>query len=122
MALITKEDVIPSIIPNTVMQRVLRDGVHQGYYIDPIDGYVLHDKEGDWQDPDTLEEHLSFWLGNVSCRANYDFTPVQVSYIDANGIEVYVTAYGAREFYAVPADVVPADQIFGGVTPDHEIM
>lgn len=115
MAEITYEEVTPSIIPNTIMQKLLRDGVHQVCRINPIDGYVLHDKEGDWDDPETLEQFKSFWLGNVSCGASYDFTPVQTSYTDANGIEILVNGYGDREFYAVPADSVQADQIFGGV-------
>ena len=108
MAIITYEDVIPSMIPNTIMQKVFRDGVHQVYRLAPIDGYILHDAGRDWTefDPITGEEVLyqGYTTGSTSCAANYDFV--------AN----------PREFYAVPADSVPADQIFGGVNNDHEIM
>lgn len=108
MAVVTYEDVIPSLIANTTMRKLLSDGVHRVYYITPVDGYVLHDNAVDWTDidPETGEEITitSYYTGTCSCGANYDFT--------AN----------PREFYAVPADSVPADQIFGGVNNDHEVM
>lgn len=104
----TREDVIPSLIPNTTMYKNLRDGVHTTYVIAAIDGYVLHDKNRDWteEDPITMEEtyKLGYTTGTTTCPASYDFT--------AN----------PREFYAVPESEVPADQIFGGGDNDHEIM
>ena len=102
----TYEDVIPSLIENTTMQKNIYNGVHNVYIIRPISGYVLHDHARDWTDidPDTMEEIpvLGYTRGMATCAANYDF--------EAN----------PREFYAVPEDSVPADQIFG-VTPDHEL-
>ena len=95
MAVITYEEVIPSIIPNTTMVKGLVDGVHRNYQINPVPGYVLHDKEGDWVNPETNETVLSFYIGTCSCGANYDFV--------AN----------PREFYAVPANGIPEGQIFG---------
>lgn len=107
----------PTFIPNTTMQKRVEiddngneTGVIKSFRIAPVDGYVLHDNTYDTivVDPVTGEETdeviLGYRTSTASCGANYDFT--------AN----------PREFYAVPADSVPADQIFGGVTPDHEIM
>ena len=102
--IITYEDVVPTLIPNTTMRKSFRDGVHKTYVITPIEGYVLHDKAGDYPDPVTGENTLAFFVGSCSCAASYDF--------DVN----------PREFYAVPADSIPADQIFGGVNNDHEVM
>ncbi len=118
------EDVIPSLIPNTTMVKGIVDGVHRNYRITPNEGYVLHDKANDYADLDhiTMTEipKLGYAIGTVSCGANYDFTPVQVT--DENG-ETH-TAYGsAREFFARLASEVPADQIFGGGDEhEHEIM
>ena len=107
MAIITYENVTPSLIENTTMRKLLRDGVHQAYVISPVDGYVLHDNARDWtdNDPVTGEEILyrGYTTGTASCGANYDFVT------------------NPREFYAVPEADVPADQIFG-VTGDHETM
>lgn len=108
MAVVTYEDVNPSLIENTTMQKLLSDGVHRAYKISPVDGYVLHDNAGDWTEPDEItgEETtvLAFYTGTCSCAASYDFT--------AN----------PREFYAVLASTVPENQIFGGVNNDHEVM
>jgi hypothetical protein len=103
MAVITFEDVIPTLIENTNMIKGFRDGVHMNYRISPIDGYVLHDNSGNWTDMDGIE-HEAYYTGTVSCAASYDFET------------------NPREFYAVPEDSVPADQIFGGVKPEVEVM
>ena len=108
MAVITYEDVNPTLIENTTMRKSFLDGVHRTFVITPVDGYVLHDKARDWTDidPITGEEVLyrGYTTGTASCAASYDFT--------AN----------PREFYAVPESEVPADQIFGGGDNDHEVM
>lgn len=105
---VTREDLIPSLIENTTMQKVFLDGVHRQYSIQAIDGYVLHDSRLDWEDtdPETLEPVFKQGYTRLpkTVAASYDF--------DAN----------PYEFYAVPEGEVPADQIFGGVQPDHEIM
>lgn len=105
----TYEDVNPTLIANTVMQKRLRDGVDYQYRITPADGYVLHDKALDAYDGGYTEEGepignliLGFTTGTCTVAASYDFT--------AN----------PREFYAAPSDTVPEDQIFGG-GGDHEI-
>ncbi len=104
---ITYEPVNPTLIENTTMQKKLLDGVHRVYTIKANEGYVLHDKSMDWylDDPETGVPvlYLGYAVGEKTCAANYDFT--------AN----------PREFYAVPADSVPADQIFGGGN-DHEVI
>ena len=108
MAVITYEEVNPTLIENTTMRKLLRDGVHQAYYISPAGDYVLHDNALDWTDidPETGEEVLfrGYTGGMASCAANYNFV--------AN----------PREFYAVPENEVPADQIFGGGDNNHEVM
>lgn len=105
MAIITYEDVIPTLIENTTMQIRYIDGVARVYTITPIDGYVLHDQKRDWidMDPITGEEtpYLGYTTGTATCAMNYDFNT------------------NPREFYAVLETSVPADQIFG-IHPDHE--
>lgn len=99
---------VTSPIENTTMLELLRDGVLYQFEIAPVSGYVLHDKANDFMDinPDTMEEflRLGFTRGTVTCAARYDF------------------AENSREFYAVPEDSVPADQIFGGGDNNHEVM
>lgn len=99
-------DVIPTLIENTTMQQRVKDGVPYTYRITPVDGYVLHDNTVDYTDinHDTMEEipKLGYKRGTATCAASYDFV--------AN----------PREFYAVPEDSVPADQVFGGNNNDHE--
>lgn len=128
MAVITYEDVTPSLVPNTTMKKLYRDGVHAQYRLTPVDGYVLHVKARDWTEPnpENMEEEIlyrGYTAGNATCAASYDFTPVASSYVDRDGNIVPVTAYGAvSEFYAIPETNVPADQIFGGGNNDHEVM
>jgi hypothetical protein len=106
MAVWTYEDVVPTLIPNTTMQKAFMDGVHRVYYIKAVDGYVLHDKARDWDhtddDGNIIETFQGFTTARTSCAANYDFV--------AN----------PREFFAVPREEVPEDQIFG-VDNDHEV-
>lgn len=105
----TYEDVIPSLIPNTTMFMRLRDGVPTTYSISPVDGYVLHDNMGCWTEIDEMtgDETVkhAFYCGSCTCPVSYDFV--------AN----------PREFYAVPGNTVPENQIFGGGGNNgHEIM
>lgn len=103
------ENVNPTLIENTTMRKYINsDGVFLAYYITAVDGYVIHDKAADYAelDPDTMEEipKLGYKRGTVTCAASYDFV--------AN----------PREFYTVPEDSVPSDQVFGGANNDHELM
>lgn len=118
------EEVTPSLIPNTTMQKMLINGVHITYQITPIANYVLHDNTLDYDVLDDMHLTAIGWNFGyspssvyVSCGANYDFTTHTVT--DENG-NTY-TAYGNRDFFAVPESDVPADQIFG-VDNDHEVM
>ena len=76
---ITYEDLNPSFVENTTMQKVFRDGVHRTYYITPLEGYFLHDKTMDDEelDPETMMPTGNILLGyrtaTASCAANYDF-------------------------------------------------
>ena len=107
----TREETFsPSLIENTTMTKLYRDDTFIAYKTTPIDGYVLHDNgfdiytDFDMDGNPIGEPILGYGRGTVSCPANYDFT--------AN----------PREFYAVPEDSVPADQIFGGGDNNHEVM
>lgn len=106
----TYEDVIPPIIANTVMIKAYQDGIHRTYRITAESGYVLHDKNYDEAILDeymqeTGEIKLGYRRSQASCPANYDF--------EAN----------PREFYTVPENEVPPDQIYGGGnTPEVETM
>ncbi len=117
--IITYEDLAQTLIPYTTMQKMLTDGVHKAYRIYPIAGYVLHDNARNFE---TMEGTLMFGYSPssvfVTCGANYDFSTHTVT--DENGVTY--TAYGNRDFFAIPESEVPSDQIFGGVNNDHEVM
>ena len=113
-----REEINPTLIPNTIMHKRIYNGVHNGYTVKPISGYVLHDQARDWTDTDmdTMEDVLyrGYTRGEASFGVNYDFDNTTI-------IDGY-TAYGSREFFARPESEAPADQIFGGVGNDHEVM
>lgn len=112
--IITWEDVVPPIIPNTTMRKRLRDGVPQNYTITPIEGYVLHikGKNAPIEDPETHEDigiKLGYNSGSCTCSINYDFAPLTVT--DENGVQF--TAYGsAQEFFTRPITDVNIDAIY----------
>ncbi|MBR3802489.1 MAG: hypothetical protein IKK37_03460 [Clostridia bacterium] len=89
---ITYEDVNPTLIENTTMQKKLLDGVFKVYTVKANDGYILHDNNCDMPeyDEETWEETGKIILGfrpstyTATCAANYDFV--------AN----------PRDFYAIP--------------------
>ena len=97
---LTYDIMSPSPIPNTVVKKMYKDGVHLYYHIQAIEGYTLHDKVRDGADidPITMEEtkRLGYTTDYTTCGANYDFTPVEI--VDENGNTF--TAYGEREFAA----------------------
>ena len=98
----TYETLETPLIANTIMVKVLYNGVHRVYRITPAEGYVLHDAALDYTDIDG-NWYLGYSSIEVSCGAAYDF--------EAN----------ERGFYTLPVSEVPADQIFG-VGNDHEVM
>lgn len=111
----TYENVLPTLIPNTVMQKRLLNGVHKTYLIEAADGYVLHDNAADELD---LEDNivLKYSVGTCTCGANYDFSTTEMTVPDINGNMVVVTAYGSRQFFAFPENLVldPENNIYGG--------
>lgn len=92
--MIVYKDISPAPIENTVMTAVHRDGVHMVTRILPMPGFVLHDKAGDWENPETREKFEAYYTGICSCGADYDF--------ESN----------PREFFAVREETVPKEQIF----------
>lgn len=97
--------------PNTTQKAYYDDitNVLRTYRISPVEGYVLRDNKGDWDETDTITRETthyeSHYKGSTSVGANYDF--------EAN----------PREIEAVLETSVPADQIFGGGgNNDHEVM
>lgn len=117
------EIIDPTLIPNTNMKKYINSsGVFRTYNITPIEGYVLHDREYDIVeydvDPITGEEievsrRLGYRTTTASCGYNYDFSTSMVT--DDNGVTH--TAYGSRQFFAVPRDSISEDDIFNDVTP-----
>lgn len=129
---ITNGNYITSPVPNTTLLEKLRDGVLYCYFIAPTEGYLLHDKDLDVPECDDMGMETGniipwFTGGVTSVRLDYDFTTTtqgEYKYTDENGNEITmpVTMIGAREFYTVPSNVVPSDQVLGGGDNDHEVM
>ncbi len=118
--MVTYENMPQTLIPNTVMRKGFIDGVFKLFSIQPIAGYVLHNNTMDFV---TMEGTLMFGYSPssvyVTCGANYDFSTHTVT--DENGVSY--TAYGNRDFFAIPESEVPSDQIFGGGdNNEHEVM
>lgn len=107
---ITYENVTPSLIENTTMQKRLLDGVHKQYLITPNENYVLHDTycdsyaEYDENGNGIGEAILGFYSGTRTVAASYDFT--------AN----------PRQFYAVLRTEVPEGSGIFSVPNETEIM
>ena len=101
------------VYENTTMEAYYNNSnVLRGYFIAPVEGYLLHDTQYDFPvfDEETGEETGEIKKGyipypaSVTVGYNYDF--------EAN----------PREIYAVPEGTVPENQIFNNGGPDHEIM
>lgn len=123
---------VTSPVPNTTLRERLRDGELYCYRIEATEGYLLHDKDLDVPVPDENgmpTEVMTPWFtgGTTTVLKDYDFTTTtqgEYKYTDENGNEITmpVTMIGAREFYTVPSNVVPSDQVLGGGDNDHEVM
>ena len=74
---ISYDEVKPTLIEHTTMERILFDGVHQNYKITPDKGYKIHVKgrDDDSEDPVTgVKNHkLGYTEGVVTCPASYNF-------------------------------------------------
>lgn len=129
---ISNGNYITSPVPNTTLLEKLRDGVLYYYEIKAESGYLLHDRDldiYDYDDDGNQTELLETWFtgGGTSVRLDYDYTTTtqgEYKYTDENGMEITmpVTMIGEREFYTVPSNVVPSDQVLGGGDNDHETM
>ena len=90
------------ILENTNMIRVIGDnGIATNYRIEPIKGYVLHDKimdDNEYDDEGNVIRliALGYRRSEASVTINYDFET------------------NPREFYTVLETEVPENQIFGG--------
>lgn len=95
---ITRAEFIPAPIENAKVVKAFVNGEHRRYEITPVYGYVLHNNVRDWteRNEETGEEtlYLGYSTSYASVPANYDFNE------------------NPNELYAVPADSVPAEQIF----------
>lgn len=79
------------------------------YYITPNEGYILHDNTGEYEELDGTYTY-QFATGECTCGRLYDF--------DNTTTVLGYTAYGEREFFAMPVDEVPEGAVvYGGVTP-----
>lgn len=93
---ITYENVIPSLIENTTMQKRFLDGALKQYLITPNENYVLHDTlcdsyaEYDENGNGIGDPILGFYSGTRTVRYDYDFTE------------------NPRQFYAVLRTEVPS--------------
>lgn len=102
-------------IPNVTITEKYYNGDLRGYDLAPNAGYVLHDADADNWD---VEGNIvpAYSSGSCSCGKNYDFSTTKMSVPDINGNMVTVTAYGARQFFVLPAVLVPdpKNNIYGG--------
>lgn len=107
----TYENVNPTLIENTTMQKRLLNGIHRSYTINANEGYILHDKTYDEiaVDEETFEETGEIILGfrppssTATVAASYDFT------------------VNPREFYAILEDDLPEGAVIYS-NDNHEIM
>ena len=78
-----------------------------GYSIEPVEGYVLHNSNRDWEDENLETGEKTFYRGYSNSSSgvglNYDFE-------NTKDIDGY-TAYGMFEIFARPAEEVEG-QIF----------
>lgn len=125
---------IPVIENTVVTPRYNSNNVISSYRIDPNEGYVIHTTNYDSPvfNEETMEETgevlLGFTSTYISLVANYNFdvvVPGFYTYTDANGmtVNVPINKVGRFEIFAIPASIVPENQIFGGGNNnDHETM
>ena len=125
---------LPTIENATVEARYNSSNTLYGYRITPNEGFVLHTKNYDTEvfDEETLEPTGEILLGFTSAYAavgyNYDFDNVVAdtyTYTDENGmtVSIPINKVGRFEIFAIPASIVPENQIFGsGNNGEHEVM
>lgn len=105
------EEIIPTLITNAKVEKIIFNDVHNGYRIQANDGYVLHDSRIDEYEYDMMGNPvgnpiLRFKLGSTTVNKNYDFTDVvngTYTYTDENGMEITlnVEKIGEYDFYSI---------------------
>ena len=65
-----------SKIANTTMQKYIDDktGKEKTFWLKPLEGFRLHAKELDTENPETGEGEPGFTEGIATCSVKYDFT------------------------------------------------
>lgn len=90
-------------IPNT---KIIKN--EYGYSIEPVEGYVLHNSNRDWEDENLETGEKTFYRGYSNSSSgvglNYDFD-------NTKDIDGYA-AYGKFEIFARPIEEVSEKQIF----------
>ena len=123
----------PMIENAVVVTRYNSSNQVSSYRITPNEGFVLHTKNYDTEvfDEETLEPTGEILLGftstYISLGANYNFNDVVAdtyTYTDENGmaVSIPISKVGRFEIFAIPANIVPENQIFGVGNNDHETM
>lgn len=111
---VIREPMETTLIPNTTMNKMIVNGVHNGYEIQAVNGYVLHDNRiNGLDDFDNVVPRFKY--GATTVPVSYDFDNVTngaFTYTDENGMDVTVPVemIGEYEFYTLPVSVVPEDQ------------
>lgn len=107
----------------TILPYYNDDNVLRSYRITPNERYLIH-----VLDPESGAEDRTiptFTSGTVSVGYNYDFDNVVAdtfTYNDENNIVVNlpISKVGNLGLYAIPADLVPTNEIYGGKDSDVE--
>ena len=123
---------LPMIENTTVEERYNSRNELVGYKITPNEGYVIHTTNHDTPVYDEMgnetgETLLGFTSAYISLGYTYNFdtvVPGTYVYTDENNMSVTipVNKVGRFEIFAIPASIVPENQIFGGGNNhDHEV-
>lgn len=100
MTKVSYENILPTLVENTIMHKILVDDVPKTIRISPTDGFVIHDNRLDDYliDEETeipeAEPTAGYKSGSVSVRWDYDFVENQ------------------NNIYAISRSSVPEDRIF----------
>ena len=124
---------LPVIENTTVEPRYNGSNELIAYRITPNEGYVIHTTNYDTPvyDEETMTETGEILLGFTSAFIQIGYTynfdtvvPGTYTYTDENNMSVTipVNKVGRFEIFAIPASIVPENQIFGGNNNDHEVM
>ena len=68
------ENLEKTLVENTTMKTMFRNGVPYQYLITPKENYVLHEIGYDYTDMNNLEiKHKGYTVGTITVPVNYDF-------------------------------------------------